>query len=479
MKISSVFHVIGLLLVFVGLFMIFPAIFSLIYDEGDLYPLLISMAITIAFGLIIFKVTSIKGDIQIREGFAIVTLGWLFTAIFGALPFVLSGVTSSYTDAFFETMSGFTTTGATILKDIEVVPHGILFWRSLTHWLGGMGIIVLGVAILPILGVGGMQLFKAEVPGPTPDKIRPRVAQTAKILWGVYLLFTVIETVLLMFGGMDLFDALCHTFGTMATGGFSTKNLSIGHYDSMYIHYVIIIFMAIAGINFTLHYRVLSGKPGAYWKDAEFRFYIYIVLVCTVIVMACNVGTYKSLEELLRVSLFQVVAITTTTGYGTADFGLWIPLAQMLLFCLMFVGGCAGSTGGSMKVMRVMLLLKHGLIELRKLIHPQGVFVLKVGRTSVREEVMLNVLGFFMFYVFFFVIASLIMAGLGLDIISAIGSVAATIGNIGPGLGSVGPSFNYAHISMAGKWLLSFCMLLGRLEIFTVIVLFHPELWRR
>ncbi|MBL7074172.1 TrkH family potassium uptake protein [candidate division KSB1 bacterium] len=481
MNVNKVLHTLGFLLIFLALFMILPLFFSLYYKDGDHFAILLSAGITATCGFLLWALTPGEKELSVRDSFAIVTLGWIAMACFGTLPYLLSGTLSSFTNALFESMSGFTTTGATILQNIEALPHGVLFWRSLTHWIGGMGIIVLSLAILPLLGVGGMQLFQAEVPGLVMDKISPRIQQTAKILWGVYLLLTVLETALLFFGGMSLFDALCHTFGTLATGGFSTKNASIGHFGSAYIHYVIIIFMLIAGANFALHYRALMGNFRSYLKDREFNFYIGMIVAAFLIVTLFNYHGhhYSSLPEVIRKSLFQVVSIQTTTGYVIADFEQWSILCQFLLLTLMFVGGCAGSTGGAMKVMRIMLLLRHGLRELKRLIHPRAVLPLRIGEKVIPDGAVTNILGFFFLYMLIFVLATLLMASLGLDLVSAIASVAATIGNIGPGLGSVGPTDNYAHIPLLGKWILLSCMLLGRLEIYTVLIIFSSSFWKK
>jgi trk system potassium uptake protein TrkH len=311
----------------------------------------------------------------------VVTLGWLVYSLFGALPFLFSGAMSSPIDACFETMSGFTTTGATILPALEHLPQSILFWRALTHWLGGMGIIVMSLAILPMLGVGGMQLFKAEVPGPTADRLKPRIQDTTKLLWGVYVLLTAVETVLLMFGGMSFFDALCHAFATLATGGFSTRNASIGAYDSAYIDWVITFFMFLAGVNFSLHYHALRGRLREFWRNEEFRFYLTITLGVTGLLVILNQGrVYASFLDNLRYSAFQTTSILTTTGFGTANYETWPVLAQYLLVFLMFIGGCAGSTGGGMKVARILLLFKHAQVQLYRLIHPRAVRLVKLGK---------------------------------------------------------------------------------------------------
>jgi trk system potassium uptake protein TrkH len=481
MRIGYTLYVIGALLCSVGLTMIFPLMFGVYYQDESILPLLYSMGITVIAGgclIAVFRERT-KTLLNHREGMAIVALGWIGAGIAGALPFWFGGMLG-FTDALFESVSGFTTTGSTVLTDIEIVPRGLLMWRSLTHWLGGMGIIVLSLAILPFLGVGGMQLYKAEVPGPVPDKLKPRIKDTAMALWKVYLLFSVLQAVLLYFGGMDVFDSICHTFGTMATGGFSTKNASVGHYDSGYLQTVIIIFMFIAGVNFSLHFRLLLGEPGAFLKDAEFRFYTVVVLVSTAVVALAVYGTeYDSFLEALRYAAFQVVSICTTTGFATADYEQWAPVTMAVLLFLTFLGGCAGSTGGGIKCMRVLLLLKQAYHEIFRLIHPHSVSYVKLGNRIVRAEVLSGVLGFFVLYIGLFVLSSTLIAAMGVDVLTAFSATAACIGNIGPGLGSVGPAENFAHLPQAAKWVLTLCMLLGRLEIYTVFILFVPEFWRK
>jgi len=479
MRVQSVVHILSLLLIFEGIAMLLPIPFSLYYGDMDYIALLISAGITSAAGILGFFLTNFDQDLRPKEGFAIVTFGWISFSLFGSLPFLISGYIPTLTNAFFETMSGFTTTGATILTDIEALPHGLLFWRSFTHWLGGMGIIVLSLAILPFLGVGGMQLFKAEVPGPTADRLAPRITETAKILWGVYALISLAETVLLMFGGMSLFDALCHTFGTMATGGFSTRNASIGAFDSAYIDYVIIVFMVLAGTNFALHYRALTGDIKAYFRNTEFKFFLSIIGIAFVLVGIDTFTRYNTIPDALQNTLFQVVSILTTTGYGTADYEMWGFSSQVILFFLMFIGGCAGSTGGSLKVVRIYVLIKFVRSEIIRLVHPHAVVPVRIGDTVVPDDALTNILGMFITFVLLFVLGVLIMAGLGLNMDTAMGSIAATLGNIGPGLGNVGPTDNYAFIPGLGKWVLCAFMLIGRLEVFTVIILLSPSYWKK
>jgi trk system potassium uptake protein TrkH len=460
--------------------MLLPALVAFIYGEDDLIPLLLSAAIAAVLGTLLYFTCKIDHELRIREGFALVTSGWLLFALIGAIPFVLSEYIPSYSDAFFETMSGFTTTGATILTDIEQLPHGLLFWRSFTHWLGGMGIILLSLAILPLLGVGGMQLYKAEVPGPEHDKLSPRIKDTAKILWEVYILISLVEAALLYLAGMNLFDALCHTFGTMATGGFSTKNASIGYYNSALIDFIVIVFMIIAGTNFSLHYRALRGKIFSYWRNPETLFFLLLIAVGSLIIgfdifLFHGYGVFETIQK----STFQTISILTTTGYGTDDYEKWGTGSQVILFTFMFLGGCAGSTGGAMKIIRSLVLFKFGLNEIKRLLHPSAVLPVRIGHRTVPNEIVSNIGGFFLIYMALFILGVLLMSLLGLDFLTSFGSVAAAIGNIGPGLGEVGPSDNYAHIPVTGKWILSFLMLVGRLEIYPVIIFLVPTFWKK
>jgi trk system potassium uptake protein TrkH len=482
MRWRYIINVIGILIFFFGLTMIIPLLVGLYYNDSSIVPLLKSMGITVATGLgayLIFK--GVKAEvISQREGMAIVAIGWTAMGLFGALPFFLASGFESFVDAVFESVSGFTTTGASILTNIEAVSKGLLFWRSFIQWLGGMGIIVLSVAILPFLGVGGMQLYKAEVPSPVPDKLKPRIRDTAMILWKVYLLISLAQTVLLLLGGMSLYDALCHTFTTMPTGGFSTKNASIAHYDSVYFDGVFIFFMLLAGINFSLHYQLLKGKPLAFWRDSECRFFLGTVLLLTIVVSINLYGSvYATIGNALRYGTFQVVSIITTTGFATADYEKWPAMSQLILLMCMFIGASAGSTGGGMKCLRIMLCFKYCYRELFCLIHPRAVSQIKIGGKSVPDDVMRSVVGFVVLYMGLFALSTVALAGLGVDYRTSFAAIAASIGNIGPGFGMVGPVENYAHIPHLGKWLLIWCMLLGRLEIFTVIILVVPEFWRK
>lgn len=463
-----------------GISMFIPMGFSFYYRESDAMAIGIAAVVTIIGGLVTARFTGVHGELRPRDGFAVVTFGWISMSIFGMLPFLISAQIPSLTDAFFETMSGFTTTGASILTNIEGLSHGALLWRSMTQWFGGMGIIVLSVAILPMLGIGGAQLFKAEAPGPAIDKLTPRIAETAKLLWGVYIILSVLEVALLMAGNVPFFESLCHTFTTMATGGFSTKNASVGHFQSAYVDYIITLFMFLAGINFTLHYRGFRGDLASYWRDTEFRYFIGIILLVTVIIMG-DIYLYhnaESIESAFRQAIFQTVSIGTTTGFGTADYEQWPAASQILLLLLMFIGGCAGSTGGGMKVVRVVTVIKNSILEIRRSIHPSAVLKIKVKGQILSDNLIFNIQGFFLLYIGCFILGTLLMSFIGLDFMTSIGSAAACIGNIGPGLGGVGPTDNYAFIPPVGKWILSFLMLLGRLELYTVLVIFSKGFWK-
>lgn len=478
---KQIFNLAGFFLVILGLFMLAGLPFSLYYDDKNPFALLYAGIITSGFGAGVFFLTrkNTKETVSKREGFLAVSLTWTAMSLFGSLPFLISGAIPSFTDAFFETMSGFTTTGATILSDVEVMPKGILFWRSMTHWIGGMGIIVLSIIVLPFLGVGGMSLYAAEMPGVTKDKLHPRISETAKRLWGIYILLTIIHVILLLLGDMNLLESLCHAFGSMGTGGFSTRNASIGAY-SPYIQYVIIVFMFLAGMNFTLHFFSFRGKIKEVWRNEEFRYYLYINLGISLVItffMVARAGT--DWERSFRDSLFQVVSIVTTTGYITSDYTTWPGSVWIFILLLMFIGGMAGSTGGGVKVIRQLLLFKNAGKELKRAIHPQGIIPVRLNHEPVSQDIIFKVMAFFQLYMLIFVFGALMLALLGLDFESAIGASISALGNIGPGLGKVGPVGNYGFIHPLGKWLLSFLMLLGRLELFTVLILLTPSFWKR
>jgi len=482
MNLKVIFYSVGRLTKFLGALMGIPCVLSLIYREPDFLPLAISVVITLLGGYLIERICFRAKDDEIRhrEAFAIVSLGWIVVAFFGTIPFLLAGTFSSFIDAYFETMSGFTTTGATVLTNIESQPHGILFWRNFTQWLGGMGIIVLGIAILPKLAVGGRQLLAAESPGPSLEILKPRITETAKIMWGIYLLFSLSEVILLKLAGLTLFDSFIHMFSTMSTGGFSSHTSSIGFFDRARVETIITIFMFLAGGNFALYYYLLKGNPKALFKDSEFRFYGF-VMITAIILVTFNLwgGTYESIWSSFRHAVFQVVSINTTTGFATQDFNLWPPLSRGILLLLMFVGGCAGSTAGAMKNIRILILLKKGYQELLRLAHPRAVIPVRLGGRPVEERVIAGITGFFILYILLFVISSLILMKLGIDMVSSVTATAATIGNIGPGLGLVGASQNYAFLPPVAKVTLCLNMLLGRLEIYTVLVLLLPSTWRK
>ena len=481
MNIKIIIRVSGFLIFVEGVAMLLALLISLIYQENDTTGFIISSGINLLSGAALILLTqNANKDIGKREGFIIVTIAWIIFSLLGSLPYIFTGAITSYTDAFFETMSGFTTTGSSILNNIEDLPHGILFWRGLTHWLGGMGIIVLSLAILPVFGIGGMQLYIAEVPGPTPDKISPRIRQTAASMWIIYLILTVAQTILLWVGKMPLFDSVCHAFATMATGGFSTKQASIAFWPSPYIQYVIIIFMFLAGTNFSLTYFAIMGKFRPILKDEEFKYYSFITLGFTALIfIGLLITTQTGVEETFRNSLFWVVSIITTTGFGTVDYLLWSPVLIALIFSVFFLGGSAGSTGGGIKIMRIVLLFKNGYYELKRMVHPNAVIPLKFNKHNVDTKIVTNVLAFFVLYFMIFGISTVIFMLFEPDFETSMGAVATSLGNIGPGLGTVGPAATFAHIHPVGKWFLSFLMLLGRLELFTILVLFSPTFWKQ
>lgn len=480
MKLATVLVLIGWLLIFLSVALLTPIPFGLYYHDGQTKVFLLSSLISLIMGAILAGLWVSEKEMGHREGFLVVSLCWLSSAAIGALPYFLSGAIPGYLDAFFESMSGFTTTGSTILEKVETLSPSLLYWRALTHWLGGMGIIVLSIAILPILGIGGMQLFQAEMPGPTKDRLAPRIQDTARILWGVYLSFTLAEIALLMLAGMNFFDAICTSFATLATGGFATRTESIAYYNSPLIEAIVIIFMILAGINFSLHYRILRGNLMAWKRSEELRFYLIIGFSATFAITFINFfnKTYDSILESLRYAFFQAWAIVTTTGFGTADFDTWAPVCKIILLALMFLGGMAGSTGGGIKQMRILLFWKYAKVQIKKLIHPKAVDAIKLDKNRVPSDVMLSILGFFALYIVAFLTATLIVTAQGLDIVTGATAVIATLNNIGPGLGGVGPVKNFAAIPDFSKFVLIICMMAGRLELYTLAVLFAPSYWK-
>lgn len=457
-----------------------PLIYAFLNKDSSLSAFIISIIITGFTGIILMQQQKpSQGKMGIREGFAIVAAAWVLTSLFGALPYWLADAVPTYIDAVFETASGLTTTGASVINSVEILPPSILLWRSLTHWLGGMGIIVLFIVLLPNTGVGAVRLFNAEVPGPLSERVLPRIRDTAITLWKIYIVFTFVEVFLLMLAGMNLFDAINHSFATLATGGFSTKNTSIAYYDNLAIELIIIFFMILAGSNFGIYLTAWRKKSLKAFRDSEFILYLIIILSATLVIAASLwLMNGESLPYALRTSLFQVVSLITTTGFATADFDQWPSMTKLVLLLLMFIGGSAGSTSGGMKVSRIMLLSKTAWAELKRVIHPRAVSNIKLGGKSVDPNT-LNMVGvFFFLYIIIFAGASIIIAGTGLEPFDAMSAVAATIGNIGPGFGVVGPTTTFANISLFGKAVLTLCMLLGRLELFTLLILIRPEFWR-
>jgi len=480
MNFKLMIRLIGLLLLVEGAAMLVSMMIAIISGGDDVAALGVSALICILPGLPAFIFTArYQSHLSRREGFFSVTLGWLLISFLGSLPYLISGYIPHLTDAFFETMSGFTTTGSSIVDNIESFPRGLLFWRAMTHWLGGMGIIVLALTFLPSAGMGGMHLFNAESPGVSIDKVSPRIYQTARRIWGVYVFFTLLEVVLLIIGGMTWFDSICHSFATMATGGFSTKQASLAFWPSPFIQYVITLFMIIAGSNFALLFFTIIGKPSRLFRDEEFRDYILFILGFTALIfVGLLITTETGIEQTFRHALFTVVSIITTTGFVTADYLQWAPVLTMLVFAIFFFGSSTGSTGGGIKIMRIVLLLKNSYYELRRMIHPHAVIPVRFNKFCVEDKVVNNVLAFFMFYVSIFFISSIALMVFVPDMATSMGAVATCMGNIGPGLGTVGPVFTFSHIPDLGKWFLSFLMMIGRLELFTVLVIFTPSFWR-
>jgi len=476
MNFKVILYALGGLLRLLGLFMIVPLGVAYYYGES-LTPFLVSIFITTLTGILLLSFKT-KDEWMRKEGFAIVALGWFAAALFGAIPFMLDGI--SPLNAVFESMSGFTTTGSSILTDIESHPKSILFWRGLIMWLGGMGIIVLFIAILPKLGVAGRQLFRAEAPGPTEDKLKPRVKDTARILWMVYFVISLAMVIALMLAGVSLYDALNHTFATMGCGGFSNYALSVGAFKSPLVEYIITLFTFIAGANFALHYRAIYIDKDYLLKDEEFRFYTAIVLSASgllTFLLWRDMGT--GLFDSFRLAIFQVVTIITSTGFSTTDFNLWSESAKMVLLVVMFIGACAGSTGGGIKVVRILILLKHSRAELFKALHPRAVKSVKFNNKAVPEEIIGSIVSFVVIYLLIFLTSALILSVLGMDIITSITASIATLGNIGPGLNVVGPMGSFDPIPPLGKLILIANMWIGRLEVYTVIVLFTPEFWNK
>lgn len=482
MQFAAIQRVIGLLLIIFSTTHLPPVVVSFIYQDGAHNAFLVAFLITLVVGTVFWlPVCRTRREVRLRDGFIIVTLFWTMLALVGTLPIVLAkSPVLSYTDAFFESMSGLTTTGATVLQGIDALPESIRYYRQQLQWLGGMGIVVLAVAVMPMLGVGGMQLYRAESPGPIKDtKLTPRIAETAKALWYIYLGLTVACAVAYWFAGMTLFDAIGHSFSTIAIGGFSTHDQSIGYFNSVAIEVVGIFFMLLAGINFAIHFFAWRARSASvYFGDAEVRAYLLIILVVSAITVTVLIfkNTYTDWRSALHHGLFQTVSIATTTGFTTTGFSWWPLFLPILLITASFVGGCAGSTAGGMKVIRALLLYKQGRREILRLIHPNALFPIKVGGKPMADTVISAVWGFFALYVFSYALLSLVIVAMGHDLVTAFSSVAACLNNLGPGLGGV--SNDYSSLDDASKWVLAFAMLLGRLELFTLLVILSPSFWR-
>ncbi|MDX5340289.1 MAG: TrkH family potassium uptake protein [Cyclobacteriaceae bacterium] len=476
---KAIGRIMGALMFLIGVLMLPAASISWIYNE-DSTPIMVSAAISLFIGMIFFF-SFAKYDqlIRKREGYLIVALSWVIMTLFGMLPFYFSDQIDTISDAVFETVSGLTTTGASILTDIEAMPKGLLFWRSMTQWIGGLGIIVLTVAIFPLLGIGGSELFVAESPGPTSDKVHPRISETAKRLWYIYVGLTVSAAILYWAGGMTLYDAVNHALTTLATGGFSTKNASMAFYDSAFIQYVAVIFMFFAGTNFTLIYFGIVGKFGRIFKSDEFKAYTGAILLLTLVVFGGIVYNADiELELAFRKSLFQVVSIVTTTGFVTDDYTQYGMGITFICFMMLFLGGSAGSTAGGIKFVRHVVFLKNSWLEFKRIVHPRAIVPLIINGEMVSGRIINNIMNFLLIYLSTFVAGSLVIAILGYDLPTALGSVATCLGNVGPAIGEVGPVDNFAFFSPEAKLVLSFMMLLGRLELFTILILFTPFFWR-
>lgn len=484
MKIKTVAGVLSIICLVVS-FAMFPSLAIAIYDSSyDEFPFALSIFTGFIISISLYRYANFKlsgkTSLGIRDGVCITGFSWIIASLIGALPYWFSGAASGYTDAFFETMSGFTTTGATIITDIEALPRGILLWRSLTHWIGGMGIIVLSLAILPFLGIGGMEMYKAEVPGISAEKIAPRLSQTAIRLWGVYLLLTLLEALFLFLGGMNLFDAFCHSCSTIATGGFSTKNNSIAYF-SPYIQWVIIIFMFASGINFSLYFLLPLKRFREFLDDEEFRSYLYISVASAFAMSLALVlaGNYKGIEDTLRRTFFHVVSVMTTTGFIVEDYNLWPEFSRFLFVILMFIGASGGSTGGGCKVSRFLILGRLLKSEFQRLLHPRAVITLRLNGKPVAKTTMDSAGAFFVLYMLILASATLLTSAFGIDLLSAFTGVLTCLSNVGPGLNLLGPVQNFSWLPPFVKWLFSFCMLAGRLELFAVFILFLPGTYRK
>ena len=487
-----IFYFFGILLMFNGGFMFIASILSFIYNDGITDSLIVSGIIVLSLGAFstIYN-RNFDKNLNKREGYIVVIFGWIVMILSGSIPYLLTNSIDGFTNIIFETTSGYTTTGATILDSIESLPKGLIFWRSITHWIGGMGIIVLAIAILPLLGIGGMQLFSAEAPGPSADKLHPRITDTAKRLWLIYLSFTLIETLLLTVFGMSFFDAINHSMSNIASGGFSTKDSSLAFWNSQpIIQYIVIFFMLIAGTNFILLYYVFKGKFNKIKLDEEFNLYFRLILFFSLIVglfvffntdfsVGEEISFFSRIEEVIRHSLFQVVSIVTTTGFVTADYTSWGPFLLLIFFGLMFIGGSAGSTSGGFKIVRHLLIVKNGFLEFKRILHPSAIIPVRYNNKSVSNGIIYNILGFFIIYMLSFMVGALGFSMFGLDFQSALGVSASSLGNVGPSIGSYGPMGTFSQMPILAKWWASFLMIVGRLELFTVLIVFTAYFWKK
>lgn len=480
MNFKMILKSLGVVVSIEALCMLPSLIVSLIYQQGDARSFLYSIIITIAVGVLLFLIRPKSTNFYARDGFAVVALSWILMSLFGSLPFLFSGAIPSPIDAFFETVSGFSTTGSTILQDIESLPKGILFWRSFTHWIGGMGVLVLTLAVLPTVGASSFHIMKAEATGPSTEKLVPKLGQTAKILYAIYTVMTTMQVILLLVAKMPLYDALIHAFGSAGTGGFSNRNLSVGAYGNVAIEVIITVFCFLFGINFSLYFQILKGNFRNFFKDEEFRFYLgtVVVSILFITIQLLSKGVFN-LGESLRHSSFQVVNTITTTGYSSTDFNLWPSFSKLILLILMFFGASAGSTGGGMKCIRIILLLKAARREVARIIHPRAIHTVKSGGKVVDEDILSETKTFFFIHMAIFAVSFLLVSLEGKDLTSTVTSVIATLSNVGPGLEIVGPTGNFADFSVLSKFVFSFCMIAGRLELIPMLILFSPQAWKK
>ncbi len=478
MNYGIISRVLGIILIIEAVFMS-PSLFIAIFSGGDdRLPFLIGIVITLFFGIILARKKNKSNFISPREGLTIVALAWIVVSIFGALPLYLAKATDTFIDAYFEIMAGFTTTGGSLILDIEILPRGILFWRSFTHWIGGMGILVFTLALLPALGIGGLQIFRAESPGPVSGKVVPRMRDTAKILYIIYFGMTIVQTILLLFGGMDLFEALIYTFGTVGTGGYAIKSTGLASY-SPYIHMVIGVFMVLSGISFSLYYSILKGNIKEVVKDEEVRLYLGLILISSLAIgLNLYFSNYGGLGKALKDGFFHVSSMISTTAYATSDFDFWPSFSKAMLLFLMIIGGSAGSTAGGLKIVRLLVVLKLIRREVTKIFHPRAVIPIKINEKPMANETIAGIFSFIGIYILMFFLGTLLISLEGVDLASSAGAVFANISNIGYGLGFVGYGKGFATYSQFSKLVLTFFMVLGRLEFFTLIALFAPKNWR-